>query len=1169
MLEDAQQRVDRLPLLGAEERHQLLVEWNETQVPYPKERCLHELFESQVERTPEATALLYEDERLSYRELNERANRLAHYLRARGVGAERLVGICVERSVEMVVGLLGILKAGGAYVPLDPTYPAARLEEMLRDAQPAVIVTQSAWRHLFTAERTSAAGTAVVAIDGQWSEIGAAPSGNLPVGQVGVGPGSLMYVLYTSGSTGTPKGAMNEHGALVNRLCWMQEEYQLSAQDVVLQKTPLSFDVSGWEVFWPLLNGACMVLAKPGLHRDPRYLSELIAAEGVSVVHFVPSMLQSFLDIADRELCKTLRIVVCSGEELSVALQERCLRELQSAELHNLYGPTEAAIDVTYWACRAGTALRRVPIGRPIWNTQMYLLDRYMEPVPIGVAGEIYIGGAGVARGYLNRAQLTAERFIEDPFRAGGRLYRTGDLGRYLADGNIEFLGRNDHQVKIRGFRIELGEIETQLCAHAAVKEAVVLARASGSAAEKRLVAYVTSAGERLSVEELRSHLQGRLPEYMVPAAYVQLESLPLTANGKLDRGALPEPDAGAVVKREYAAPQGAVEQELSRLWEELLGVQRVGREDNFFELGGHSLLAMQLVSRLRAARGVEVGLREVFGQSTLQGLARIVERSEVQRQLPIGVVDRGQPLPLSLAQQRLWFLTQLEGASAAYHMAGGVRLYGELDRGVLRAALDAVIERHEVLRTRIVAREGQAWQQIGAGSGFALREVDLAEGSAQQIAEQVRRQSQEEVQEGFDLEHGPLIRGRLLRVGEEEHVLLVTMHHIVSDGWSMGVLINEVCALYGAYREGRGSPLSRLPIQYADYAVWQRRWLAGERLESQGRYWQEALRGAPALLELPTDHARPAVQSYAGGSVRVQLPEQRVRQLKEFSQRRGLTLFMTLLGSWASVLSRLSGQEEVVIGTPVANRNRVEVEGLIGFFVNTQALRIEVREGATVEQMLAGVKSRAVAAQEHQDIPFEQVVEWVKPVRSLAHSPIFQALFAWQNAPQGQLQVAGLQIETVQPPHGTAQFDLSLSLEEQGERIVGYVEYASALYEEATVTRYVQCWQSLLGGMLEDAQQRVDRLPLLGAEERQRLLVEWNETQVPYPQERCLHELFESQVERTPEATALLYEDERLSYRERTGWRIICARAAWGRSGWWGFASSAAWRWWSDYWGS
>ena len=744
------------------------------------------------------------------------------------------------------------------------------------------------------------------------------------------------------------------------------------------------------------------------------------------------------------------------------------------------------------------------------------------------------MAGVGLARGYLNRPELTAERFIASPFVARDRLYKTGDLARYRADGNIEFLGRNDHQVKIRGFRIELGEIEARLAQHAGVREAVVVARADGSG-DKALVAYYTVAeGVEgcVDAQALREHVQQALPQYMVPAAYVGLDALPLTPNGKLDRKALPAPEGEAYARGAYEAPEGEIEQALASIWQDLLGVARVGRHDNFFELGGHSLLAMGLISRIRQKLGAELGLKSLFAQPTLQGLAGEVAQAGASELPAITAADRSAALALSFAQQRLWFLCQMDGVSQAYHMPAGLRLRGRLDVGALEGALDRIVSRHEVLRTTFAVVEGQPVQRIGrAEQGLSLRVHDLRGHS--EADRELQELAREEAQEGFDLQAGPLVRGRLIVLGEEEHALLVTMHHIVSDGWSMGLLVGELSALYAAFVQGEADPLAPLAIQYADYAAWQRRWVSGAVLQAQGAYWQRTLAGAPAVLELPTDHPRPSEQTYEGGRVALEFDAGLSDRLVAFSRGNGVTLFMTLLAGWAVVLGRLANQDDVVIGTPTANRTRAEVEGLIGFFVNTQALRIQLEGNPTVGQLLERVKEVALGAQQHQDVPFEHVVELLKPERSLSHSPVFQVMFAWQNNELGELKLPGLQLQALEAPQDVAKFDLTLDLREQDGRIGGALEYARALFERATVERYAGYLRCVLEEMVGDAQRPLSDLEMLPASERAQLVEQWNATAADYPEDKCIHELFEAQVKARAQAVAVVHEAEEVSYGE------------------------------------
>jgi amino acid adenylation domain-containing protein len=727
--------------------------FNTTQAEYPGEQLLQELFEEQVRRTPQAVAVTLQEQSLSYAQLNERSNQLARYLRAQGVGGEDLVGICVERGLEMVVGLLGILKAGAAYVPLDPNYPAERVEHMVRDAAPKVLLTQQQLRG-----RLEGLGSAqVVALDEQWEQIAGYEGSDLDARALGMHSGQLAYVIYTSGSTGKPKGAMNEHRAVINRLWWMQKEYELDESDRVLQKTPFSFDVSVWEFFWPLLCGARLVLARAEGHKDPGYLIELIEQAGITTVHFVPSMLQIFLQQQQAGACGSVRRVICSGEELTVGLQNQCLRQLPQARLSNLYGPTEAAVDVTFWECRLDEHSSRVPIGRPISNIRMYVLDGRGEVVPVGVVGEIHIGGVGVGRGYLNRPELTAQRFIADAFGGeGARLYRTGDLGRWRADGALEYLGRNDDQVKIRGFRIELGEIQAQVVQQAGVKDAVVVAR-EDEPGEKRLVAYVVGSteGEGPSVERMREQLKAVLPEHMVPSAFVVLASLPLTPSGKLDRRALPAPQLSAYTSRQYQAPRGEVEEILAGIWQELLHLERVGRQDNFFELGGHSLLIVQMLERLRRI-GLSSDVRGVFQSATLSDLARalVSEASEavvpanlipagceritaqmlplvelqaeqierIVRSVPGGAANIQDIYPLAPLQEGILFhhLLQQEQGVDPYVISAVLTVPNEQRLNLLLQAMQAASDRHDILRTAVL------WEQLPCALQVVYRGAEL-----------------------------------------------------------------------------------------------------------------------------------------------------------------------------------------------------------------------------------------------------------------------------------------------------------------------------------------------------------------------------------------------------------------------------------------------------------
>jgi amino acid adenylation domain-containing protein len=1047
--------LSELPMLTEAERQQLLVEWNQTQVDYPKNYCIHELFEAQVERTPDAIAVVFEDQQLTYRELNAKANQLAHYLQTLGVGPEVLVGICVERSLEMAIGLLGILKAGGAYVPLDPAYPQERLTFMLEDARVPVLLTQQ-----YLVAKLPPHNAQVICLDANINEIAQYSQKN-PIS--GVNSNNLIYVIYTSGSTGKPKGVMNTHHGLCNRLLWMQDAYHLTVSDRVLQKTPFSFDVSVWEVFWPLMNGACLVIAQPGGHQDSAYLVKLIHTEQITTIHFVPSMLQVFLEEQELEGCSCLKRVICSGEALSLELQKRFFARLE-AELYNLYGPTEAAIDVTSWHCQRQSDLPHVPIGRPIANTQIYLLDAQKELVPIGIPGELHITGEGLARGYLNRPELTAEKFIPNPFSdgTGSRLYKTGDLARYRPDGNIEYLGRIDYQVKVRGFRIELGEIEAVLSQHQGVRDAVVVVREDKPGSQS-LVAYVVPSSKPApTIAQLRRFLIEKLPNYMVPTAFALIETLPLTPNGKVDRKVLPAPEP---TRREstvsWVHPRTPVEEMLASIWSQVLGIEQVGIYDNFFELGGHSLLVTQVISQIRKVFGVDLPVRCLFEAPTIASLLEFVERAMGAESEsitpPIKSVSREIHLPLSFAQQRLWFLDRLETGTLAYNGSTAVHLQGVLNVAVLEQCINEIVRRHEVLRTSFPMADGQPIQAVAPTLKLSLPVVDLRGLQCDQQEEKVQQLVTQEAQRPFNLTEVPLLRVTLLQLGDAEHLFILTIHHIVSDAWSAGVFIREIAALYEAFSQGQPSPLPELPIQYADFAVWQRQWLQGEVLEQQLAYWKQQLGSNPPVLAFPTS------QTSKGAKHCFTLSQTLTEALKTLSQQEGVTLFMTLLAAFKTLLYHYSGQDDINVGSPIANRNRSEIEGLIGFFVNTLVLRTNLSGNPSFRDILGRIREVALGAYTHQDLPFEKLVAELQPERSLGHSPLFQVWFVLQNTPIPPLELPGLTLNLSEIGSGEVRHDLKLDLTETSEGLKGFFEYKTDCFEASAIARTIELFETVL----------------------------------------------------------------------------------------------------------
>jgi amino acid adenylation domain-containing protein/thioester reductase-like protein len=1592
-LAEPERPLGELDLLSPHERHQVLAAWNDTETRDPVARrpvgpagpagpegegvevCLHELILEQAARTPRAVAVEHGAERLSYEELVGRAAALAARLRQLGVGGESRVGVAAERSLEMMVGLLGALFAGAAYVPLDPDYPAERLAHMLEDsAVGALLVQGRLLPRLGQLPARLAAGGGVIDLDEATAAATAAPADG---GRPGGGePGAAAYVIYTSGSTGRPKGAVVPHRGIVNRLLWMQRAYDLSPADRVLQKTPYSFDVSVWELFWPLITGARLVMAPPGAHQDPARLAALIAEREVTTLHFVPSMLQVFLEQPGlAAACRSVRRVFASGEALPAELAARFFDRLPGIELHNLYGPTEASVDVTFHACRPDAGRRPVPIGRPIANTAILLLDRRLQPVPAGVPGELHIGGVGLARGYLGRPELTAERFIPDPFAgsrgeggkraaSGARLYKTGDLARFRPDGEVEFLGRLDHQVKVRGVRVEPGEIEAALARHPAVREAVVVARRDGPAGETRLAAYLVPAGGGASeLGELRAFLRRGLPEAMIPAAFVVLPALPLTPSGKVDRRALPAPAPAGGERRAPGEAAGAepgtpLERRLAALWRELLGVERVGRDDDFFALGGDSIQGAMLVNRvqrelgeivyvmalfdaptvgsfaaylaasypravarwlggapdgtaggaasgaaeeaasaaaaqaretaapgapppppdgtreaerarLASAEGVEAALAElraavarrlrrgsgsskrgesgagegaaggvaaVAGEasavagarrnppavfllspfrsgSTLlrvmlaghprlfappelellafdtlaerrrsysgrnafarEGLVRAVmelrgcdageaerimsvaedgetpvaawyrrlqewsggrllvdktpsyaldaftlaraerlfERPlyvhlarhpvatvesyvearldrvyddfpfspETQAQLVwmlahdnvlrflagvpaerqhrlrfedllreprramedlgrfLGVgfapamlepysgrrmtdgpraasrmmgdpkfhqhsgidaavaersrataaaaaalaapvrelaarlgyelpptaggaaggglalapVERGRgELPLSFAQERLWFLAQLDPGSPAYNMPAALRLRGRLDVAALGASFAAVVRRHEVLRTTFPAVAGQPVQKI-APPGAAAATLPVVDLGALAGAARERERLRLALAEGrrpFDLARGPMLRATLLALGPArpgavagaepdggEHVLLVTLHHVVSDGWTVGVLVRELAALYGAFTAGRPSPLAALPLQYADYAWHQRRWLDGEAMAAHLAYWRRRLAGPLPPLELPVDRPRPPVATLRGARVSRSFPAAVTEQIRAFAGAAGTTFFLTLLAAWNALLHRYTGQEDLLLGIPIANRNRLELESLIGLFLNMVVQRTDAAGDPAFGRLLAGVKAGFLESIPHHEVPFEKLVEDLQPQRDLARAPIFQVQFSLQNTPSAPLALPGLAVELLDDHNRTTKFDLTVFLFDLPGGLTTTLEYNADLFDEATMARLLGHWQILAGGAAGQAAGggagvRLSELPLLAPAERDQLLTAWN-PHADHPAAPALHELFARQAARNPRAVAAVHEVEQVSY--------------------------------------
>ncbi len=1113
-------RLGDLPLLGPDERARVLAEGNATDAGFPRHERVHDRFEAVAAHTPDAVALEFRGETLTYAGLNRRADRLVRRLAALGVGPESRVAVCLERGPEMVVALLAVLKAGGAYVPVDPAYPPDRGAYVLEDAGAVVVVTEPG-----VADRLPAVGTRVLVGDEARDEPGAAPASACPATAEGAA-----YVIYTSGSTGKPKGVVVPHRAVVNFLDSMRARPGLAPDDVLLAVTTLSFDIAALELFLPLTTGARVALADRETASDGGLLRDALAATGATAMQATPATWRMLLD-AGWSGAPGLK-ALCGGEALPRELADRLLP--LCGELWNLYGPTETTI----WSAveRVGEGEEPVSLGGPIANTRVYLLDRGGEPVPPGVPGELYVGGEGVTRGYLGRPDLTAERFVPDPFSPipGARLYRTGDRARRRPEGALDYLGRTDHQVKVRGFRVELGEVEAALALHPEVGEAAVVAKedASGHA---RLVAYL--AGGRVPAG-LRDFLRERLPEHMMPSAFVALDPLPRTPNGKTDRRALAAREVSLPGAAEgYVAPRTPEEEIVARAWSEVLGVERVGARDGFFELGGHSLLAMQVVSRVRAALGVEVPLRAVFDAPRLDAFAERVRRARSGAAAPLPPIHRvphDGPFPLSFAQERLWFLEQLDPGGAAYVMAGALRLSGDLDVEALEAALRGVVLRHESLRTRFRTVDGVAVQEIDEAAEWPLPLEDLSPLDEEEREEAARRRVGEETSRAFDLEGGALFRALLLRLSAREHVLVVALHHAVGDEWSVGVLVRELGALYAARLRGEDALLPDLPVRYADFAAWQREWLRGEALERQMAFWKERLSGAPHAIDLPTDRPRPAVRSGRGALHPFRLTRETEERVEALAREHGATPFMVLLSAWQLLLSRYSGQETVVVGTPVAGRGREETEGLIGFFVNTLALRADVPVDAGFADLLTRVRETVLDAWAHPDVPFERLVDELQPERDRSRTPVFQVAFVLQNVPASPPRLPGVEVRAQEGvSRETAKFDLTLEIAPDADGLAASLEYATDLFDAATADRIAGHFARLLGAVLDDPRHRLSSVSFLSADERARLAAGGNPAPRRFPVVDTLHGRFEAVARTRPEAVAVTFDGESLTYAE------------------------------------
>ncbi|MCF4967181.1 non-ribosomal peptide synthetase, partial [Nostoc sp. CMAA1605] len=1113
-----QQQVAELPLLTKAERHQLLVEWNDTQAEYPLEKCIHELFEAQVEHHPDAVAVIFEGQTLTYQQLNEKANQLAHYLRTKGVKPEVLVGIFVERSIEMVIGLLGILKAGGAYLPLDPSYPSDRLTYMLTDAGVSILLTQHS-----LLDSLGANSAEVVCLDRDWHVI-ANYSQHNPINLVN--SENLAYVIYTSGSTGKPKGVMNIHKAICNNLLRTINAYPLTVGDSILHIGLLSFDVSVLEIFFPLTSGTTLVVAKPEGHKDIAYLMNLIAEQKVTQIFCVPSMLRIILQQTNIESCRCLKQAFIGGEALSYELTQRFFERLD-CELYNFYGPTETVIYTTCWQCQPHSNYQIIPIGRPIANTQTYILDEYLQPLPIGIAGELYIGGVSLARGYLNQPELTHEKFISHPF-SEGKLYKTGDLARYLPNGNIEYLGRIDHQVKLRGLRIELGEIQSVLDTHPQVEQTVVVLQAD-TAENQRLVAYVVGKDNSFKQGELRQFLQQKLPAYMIPSAFVVLSELPLNPNGKIDIKQLPKPDEASILGSTYLPPRNSSEMILTNIWQEVLQVSKIGVNDNFFDLGGHSLKAIALVSKIQEKFGLSLQIKQIFLHPTILEQAELLTAGTAIENIPvIPHLSEQETYETSHAQKRFFVLQQMDLNNVAYHIVSQLKITGSFDPSAFDQAMQVLIARHESLRTSFVLVNGEPRQKVLAHSPFNIGFQDWtnqpnAESHILEIIQQDR--------EPFDLENSSLLRANIYKLAEQQYILSMEIHHIICDGWSMDLLAKECLKYYNYFVKGLQPNPDKLPIQYKDYAAWQANILRSNDYRQNLDYWRHKLdNGQIPRLHLPTDFQRPAIKTFNGSHLSLTFQPAIVSRLRGICQQTESTLFMALLAAVKVLLYRYSGQHDISIGTEIATRNHPQLQSLIGLFLNTLVLRDQIEPEQGYQNLLAQVRQTVTEAFEHADYPFDMLVEELAISKEINRTPLFDVLVLLQNFGQ-PVFAEELEIKSLDSLTSTSKFDLSFVFSEHNEQLRLDLIYNTDLFQAERMQKCLSHFDKLLTEMLDNPSQALGEIAILSPTENTFLQ---NFIQpIPRLEARTVIHDFSDQVIALPDKPAIIYPGGEFSYLE------------------------------------
>ncbi|AIX08826.1 MULTISPECIES: non-ribosomal peptide synthetase DhbF [Bacillus] len=1115
--------IGQMELLLPEEKEKVISKWNET-AKSEKLVSLQDMFEKQAVLTPERIALMCDDIQVNYRKLNEEANRLARLLIEKGIGPEQFVALALPRSPEMVASMLGVLKTGAAYLPLDPEFPADRISYMLEDAKPSCIITTE---EIAASLPDDLAVPELVLDQAVTQEIIKRYS---PENQdVSVSLDHPAYIIYTSGSTGRPKGVVVTQKSLSNFLLSMQEAFSLGEEDRLLAVTTVAFDISALELYLPLISGAQIVIAKKETIREPQALAQMIENFDINIMQATPTLWHALVT-SEPEKLRGLRVLV-GGEALPSGLLQ-ALQDLHCS-VTNLYGPTETTI----WSAAAflEEGLKGVPpIGKPIWNTQVYVLDNGLQPVPPGVVGELYIAGTGLARGYFHRPDLTAERFVADPYGPPGtRMYRTGDQARWRADGSLDYIGRADHQIKIRGFRIELGEIDAVLANHPHIEQAAVVVR-EDQPGDKRLAAYVV-ADAAIDTAELRRYMGASLPDYMVPSAFVEMDELPLTPNGKLDRKALPAPDFSTSVSDR--APRTPQEEILCDLFAEVLGLARVGIDDSFFELGGHSLLAARLMGRVREVMGAELGIAKLFDEPTVAGLAAHLDLAQSARPA-LQRAERPEKIPLSFAQRRLWFLHCLEGPSPTYNIPVTVRLSGELDQGLLKAALYDLVCRHESLRTIFPESQGTSYQHI-LDADQAHPELHVTEIAEKELSDRLA----EAVRYSFDLAAEPAFRAELFVIGPDEYVLLLLVHHIVGDGWSLTPLTRDLGTAYAARCHGRSPEWAPLAVQYADYALWQQELLGNEDdpnslIAGQLAFWKETLKNLPDQLELPTDYSRPAEPSHDGDTIHFRIEPEFHKRLQELARANRVSLFMVLQSGLAALLTRLGAGTDIPIGSPIAGRNDDALGDLVGLFINTLVLRTDTSGDPSFRELLDRVREVNLAAYDNQDLPFERLVEVLNPARSRATHPLFQIMLAFQNTQDAELHLPDMESSLRINSVGSAKFDLTLEISEDRladgtpNGMEGLLEYSTDLFKRETAQALADRLMRLLEAAESDPDEQIGNLDILAPEERSSMVTDWQSVSEKIPH-ACLPEQFEKQAALRPDAIAVVYENQALNYAE------------------------------------